>query len=359
MISGRRRIKSRKGLEGTRRGKSPGFSLIVWRRLRSDRFAMAGLWTVLVLFLISYFAPVIANNKPIIMTWEEKLHFPAVMELAPLKWIVKYPALRLLDFSMVKYDESITLVMPPIPYSPYETDLSEKFQPPSYKHWMGTDNLGRDVCSRLIHGAGISLKIGFVAVGIALIIGILAGALAGYYGGVMDIVISRLIEVVMCFPFFFLILSVIAFLPPSIYNIMLVIGITRWTGIARYSRGEFMRLKKQEFTEAARALGATDRKIIFRHILPNSLAPVLVSATFGVANAILIEAALSFLGFGIQPPMASWGGILSLAKHYIEVAWWLALFPGLAIFLTVTSYNILGEGLRDASDPRLVQPDKR
>jgi peptide/nickel transport system permease protein len=359
MISGRKLKKIRRVLEKTRRGKSPGFTRIVWRRLRGDRFAMIGLWTVLVLFLVSYFAPVIANNKPIIMTWEERLYFPAVMELAPFKWIVKYPALRTLDFSMVKYDDSVTLVMTPIPYSPYETNLSEKFRPPSHKHWMGTDNLGRDVCSRLIHGAGISLKIGFVAVGIALIIGIMAGALAGYYGGVMDILISRLIEVVMCFPFFFLILSVIAFLPPSIYNIMLVIGITRWTGIARYSRGEFMRLKNQEFTEAARALGATDRKIIFRHILPNSLTPVLVSATFGVANAILIEAALSFLGFGIQPPMASWGGILSLAKQYIEVAWWLALFPGLAIFLTVTSYNILGEGLRDASDPRLALPDKR
>ncbi len=351
---------TRKNLEGVGEEiKSPSFSRIVWRRLRSDRFAMAGLWTVLFLFVISYFAPIIANNKPIIMSWEEHLYFPAVMELAPFKWFIDTPELLSIDFSEVKHDKSAALVMPPIPYSPYETNLSDTLEPPSHKHWMGTDDLGRDICSRLIHGAGISLKVGFVAVGIALIIGILAGALAGYYGGVADILISRLIEVVMCFPFFFLILSVIAFLPPSIYNIMIVIGITRWTGIARYARGEFMRLKNQEFTEAARALGASDRKIIFRHILPNSLAPVLVSATFGIANAILIEAGLSFLGLGIQPPMASWGGILSLAKQFIEVAWWLATFPGLAIFITVTAYNILGEGLRDASDPRLAIPDRR
>jgi len=320
---------------------------------------MAGLYIVLFLFILSYFAPIIANNKPIIMSHDDKIYFPAVMELLPMKWIVKYPALRSLDFSQVKVDESKALVMPPIPYSPYETDLSDRLDPPSHKHWLGTDDLGRDVCSRMIHGAGISLKVGFVAVGIALIIGILAGALAGYYGGFVDIIISRLIEIVICFPFFFLILAVIAFLPPNIFNIMIVIGITRWTGIARYARAEFMRLKNQEFTEAAKALGASDRKIIFKHILPNSLAPVLVSATFGIANAILIEAALSFLGLGIQPPMASWGGILSLAKQYIEVAWWLATFPGIAIFITVTAYNILGEGLRDVSDPRIALHNRR
>jgi peptide/nickel transport system permease protein len=351
--------KARVSLEGTSTRKSLRPSRLLLKRLKGDRFAMAGLYTVLVLFILSYFAPVIANNRPLIMSHEDRLYFPAVMELAPLKWFVDYPALRSMDFSQVKLDKSKALLMPPIPYSPYETNLVERLNPPSYKHWLGTDDLGRDVCSRMIHGAGISLKIGFVAVGIALIIGVLAGALAGYYGGIIDILISRVIEVVICFPFFFLILAVIAFLPPNIFNIMIVIGITRWTGIARYARGEFMRLKNQEFTEAARALGASDRKIIFKHILPNSLAPVLVSATFGVANAILIEAALSFLGLGIQPPMASWGGILSLAKQYIEVAWWLATFPGIAIFLTVTAYNILGEGLRDVSDPRIAIQDRR
>lgn len=351
--------KERLSLEGTSGGRSLRPSRLLLKRLRSDRFAMAGLYVVLTLFIVSFLAPVIANNKPIIMSHDDRLFFPAVMELVPLKWIVGYPELRSMDFSQVKMDKSKALVMPPIPYSPYETNLSERLDPPSHKHWLGTDDLGRDVCSRMIHGAGISLKIGFVAVGIALIIGVLAGALAGYYGGAVDILISRFIEIVICFPFFFLILAVIAFLPPNIFNIMIVIGITRWTGIARYARGEFMRLKNQEFTEAARALGVTDRKIIFKHILPNSLAPVLVSATFGVANAILIEAALSFLGLGIQPPMASWGGILSLAKQYIEVAWWLATFPGIAIFITVTAYNILGEGLRDVSDPRIALHDRR
>ncbi len=346
-------------LEGVQAAKSPGFSLIVWRRLKRDKLAMAGFYAVILLFAISYLAPVIANNKPIIMNWNDRLYFPAVMELAPMKWFVDYEELRSIDYSFLKYDASMALLMPPIPYSPYEIHLVEKLRSPSHKHWMGTDNLGRDIASRMIHGAGISLKVGFVAVGIALLIGVLAGALAGYYGGAVDILISRLIEVVMCFPFFFLILSVIAFLPPSIFNIMIVIGITRWTGIARYARGEFLRLKNQEFTEAARALGVTDRKIIFRHILPNSLAPVLVSATFGIANAILIEAALSFLGLGIQPPTASWGGILSLAKQFIEVAWWLATFPGLAIFITVTAYNILGEGLRDATDPQRLLPESQ
>jgi peptide/nickel transport system permease protein len=210
----------------------------------------------------------------------------------------------------------------------------------------------------MIHGASISLKVGFVAVGIALVVGLFFGSLAGYYGGVTDVLISRFIEVVMCFPFFFLILAVIAFLPPSIFNIMVVIGVTRWTSIARYARGEFMKIKKQDYAQAARALGASDRKVIFRHILPNSITPVLVTATFGIANAILIEAALSFLGLGVQPPTASWGGILAAAREFVAVAWWLATFPGLAIFLTVTAYNLAGEALRDATDPRLTIPER-
>ena len=320
---------------------------------------MAGLYVVGILFLISYFTPVITNNKPIVMRWNSRLYFPAPAELAPFRWLVKYPELLTLDFDEIKNDKSVALVMPLLPYSPIATSLDETLLPPGQKHWMGTDDLGRDVLARMLHGVGISLKVGLVAVGIALLIGIIVGALAGFYGGVMDIILSRLIEVVICFPFLFLILTVIVFLPPSIYNIMIVIGITRWTSIARYTRGEFIRIKSQEFTEAARALGVTDKKIIFRHILPNSLAPVLVAATFGIANAILIEAALSFLGLGIQPPTPSWGDILSTGRRYIEVAWWLATFPGLAIFVTVTAYNLLGEGLRDASDPRVVQASRR
>lgn len=340
-------------LHGTEDSRSVGFWRIVWLRFRSDKFAMAGLTVVGVMFVLSFLAPVIANNKPIVMRWNDRLYFPAIAEMAPVSWFFTYKELFPLDFEELKYDRSVALVMPVVPYSPTASSLDSRLEPPSNRHWMGTDDLGRDVFARMTHGAGISLKIGFVAVGISLIIGVIVGAMAGFYGGVADIVLSRIIEVVICFPFLFLILAVIAFLPPSIYTIMIVIGITRWTDIARYTRGEFMRLREREFTEAAKALGATDPKIIFRHILPNSLAPVLVTATFGIANAILIEAALSFLGLGIQPPTPSWGGILSSAREQ-DFAWWLTTFPGLAIFLVVTAYNLAGEGLRDASDPRVA-----
>ena len=198
------------------------------------------------------------------------------------------------------------------------------------------------------------MKIGFVAMGIALVIGILMGAPAGYYGGTVDVIISRLIEIWLCFPFLFFILTLIAFFPPSVYIVMIGIGLIRWTIIARYVRGEFLKLKGQDFAVAAKGIGASNRRIIFQHILPNSLAPVLVATSFGIASAILIEAGLSFLGFGPPPPAATWGQILSLAREHIEIAWWLAFFPGMAIFITVTAYNLVGDGLRDASDPRLA-----
>lgn len=338
---------------------STGFVGIAWRRLKRDRYAMTGLYVIIALFIVAYLAPVLASSKPIAMRFEGQLYFPAVAELFPFKHVLRYPELRALDFTVVRGDESIWRLRALIPYSPNESSLGEKLAPPSRRHWMGTDTLGRDVCSRVIHGAAIPLKVGLVAVAIALVIGLTLGSLAGYYGGVTDVVISRLIEVVMCFPVLFLVLAVIAFLPPSIFNIMVVIGITRWTGIARYTRAEFLRIKNEDFAYAARALGASDRKIIFRHILPNSLAPVLISAMFGIAGAVLVEAALSFLGLGVQPPTPSWGGILSDAREFLDVAWWLALFPGLGIFITVTAYNILGEGLRDASDPRHTLPESR
>jgi peptide/nickel transport system permease protein len=334
-----------------------GFVRLTWQRFRQDRYAMTGLYAIAVLFVVSYLAPILANNKPIAMAVEGRWRFPAVAELFPLNRIVSYPELRSVDFT--RLDPSSVRLKAPVPYSPYQSSLGERLQRPSRRHWLGTDTLGRDVCSRLVHGTRIPLQVGLVAVTISLIIGLAFGSLAGYYGGVVDVLISRIIEIVMCFPVLFLVLSVIAFLPPSILNVMVIIGITRWTGIARYARGEFMRIKSQDFAVAARALGASDRKIIFRHILPNSLAPVLVSATFGVAGAILIEAALSFLGLGVQPPTPSWGGMLADAREFLDVAWWLALFPGLGIFVTVTAYNLLGEGLRDASDPRHATPDGR
>jgi peptide/nickel transport system permease protein len=239
------------------------------------------------------------------------------------------------------------------PYDPLAIDLKNILAPPSWLHWCGTDQLGRDVLSRMIWGAGISLKVGFVATGIAVIIGALLGALAGYYGGWWDAVIMRLVDMMLCFPTFFLILAVIAFLDPSIWNIMIIIGATGWMGITRLVRADFMSLKERDFVMAARVLGASDTRIIFRHILPNAMTSVLVAATLGVAGAILTESALSFLGIGVQPPTPSWGNILTAGKDNIDIAWWLSLYPGLAILITVLGYNLLGEGIRDALDPRL------
>ncbi len=239
------------------------------------------------------------------------------------------------------------------PYSPTAYDLDSILLPPSSTHLFGTDEEGRDLCSRMIFGTRVSLSVGFIAVFLYVAIGILLGALAGYYGGWIDHLISRAIEIMLCFPTFFLILAVLAFLGPSLTNIMVVIGLTSWPGIARLVRGEFLRLRSQEFVLAARATGAGPFRIIFRHILPNSLAPVLVSATFGIASAILVESGLSFLGFGVQPPTPSWGESLSQSRDFMDIAWWLALFPGLAIFLTITTYNLVGEGLRDAIDPKM------
>ena len=239
------------------------------------------------------------------------------------------------------------------PYDPLAIDLTRILAPPTWQHLCGTDQLGRDVLSRMIWGAGISLKVGFVATGIAVLIGALLGALAGYYGGWWDMVIMRLVDVMLCFPTFFLILAVIAFLEPSIWNIMIIIGATGWMGIARLVRADFMSLKERDFVTAARVLGAGDTRIIFRHILPNAMTSILVAATLGVAGAILTESALSFLGIGVQPPTPSWGNILTAGKDNIDIAWWLSLYPGLAILITVLGYNLLGEGIRDALDPRL------
>jgi peptide/nickel transport system permease protein len=231
--------------------------------------------------------------------------------------------------------------------------------PPGLHHLLGTDDLGRDVMSRMIWGARISLAVGFVAIGIATLIGMLLGALAGYYGGWTDRVIMRFIDIMLSIPTFFLILAVIAFIGPSIWNIMIVIGLTSWMGVARLVRAEFLSLKEREFVLAARAVGASDVRIIFRHVMINSMAPVLVSAVLGVAGAVLVESALSFLGIGIQPPTPSWGNILSLGKDYIELAWWLSVYPGLAILITVLGYNLLGEGIRDSIDPRLWETERK
>jgi len=275
------------------------FYQVFWQRFRGNRFAVAGGMVVLVLFLASMLAPFIT------------------------------------------------------PYDPDSLDLYHVLMPPSAGHWFGTDELGRDVFTRVVFGAKISLKVGFVAVGIAVLVGTIIGLVSAYYGGWIDSIFMRFVDIMLCFPTFFLILAVIAMLEPSIWYIMIIIGLTGWMGVARLVRAEVLSIRERDYIMAAKALGASDFRIIFRHVLPNALSPVLVSATLGVAGAILTESALSFLGGGGHLPTQSWGNILSAGKDYIEFAWWLSLFPGLAILVTVLSYNLLGEGIRDALDPRL------
>jgi peptide/nickel transport system permease protein len=241
------------------------------------------------------------------------------------------------------------------PYDYRDQNIREILLPPGPNHLMGTDSLGRDVFSRMIRGTHISLLVGFVAVGIATIIGTILGSISGYYSGWLDKVIMRFVDIMLSFPSFFLVLAVIALLEPSIWNIMVVIGLTSWMSVARLVRAEFLSLRERDYAVAARALGAGDARIIFKHILPNAMAPVVVSFVLGVAAAILLESALSFLGIGVQPPEPSWGNILTEGKDNITFAWWLSLFPGLAILTTVLGYNLLGEGIRDAMDPRLRQ----
>lgn len=326
--------------------KKQSYSAIVWRQYKKNRLALAGLGVVFLLFIVAIFAPLIANDRPLMMHYKGNWYFPAFSLSADL---------RGMDFEELKKneDKDVFALFTVIPYSPGAYDLSRILEKPTADHLLGTDGEGRDILSQIIWGSRVSLSVGFVAVGIAVLIGIFLGMLAGYYGGATDLVISRIIEVMMCFPTFFLILAVLAFVGPSIYNIMIVIGVTGWTGVARLIRGEFLKLRHREFVIAAQVSGASDRRIVMRHLLTNALSPVLVIATFGVASAILVEASLSFLGFGVPPTTPSWGSLLSTAQEFMDVAWWLTLAPGFAIFVTVTAYNLIGEGLRDAIDPNL------
>jgi peptide/nickel transport system permease protein len=241
------------------------------------------------------------------------------------------------------------------PWDPNRHNTRRILAPPSAQHWMGTDQLGRDVLSRVLYGARVSLAVGFVSVGIATLIGVLLGAAAGYHGAVVDGVIMRLVDLMLVFPRFFLLLAVLAFLKPSIWTIMAVIGSTGWMGVTRLVRAEFLTLREREFVIWSESVGASAVRIVFRHILPNALAPVLVAMTLGIPAAILMESGLSFLGLGVQPPHATWGNILTDGKDSLEIAWWMTVYPGLAILITVLSYNLLGEGIRDALDPRLRQ----
>ena len=297
----------------------------LWKSLKRDRLAMTGL---VVLFL---------------------LMIAALAGKALTEWS------QILDPATVRLTDKFR---PPMARAAAE-DLPVASRPPLGRYWLGTDELGRDVLARMLQGSFVSLSIGFIAVGISIIIGITLGGVAGFYGDLkwgpvsVDGLLMRFTDVMLCFPTFFLILTVVALLPPSIYNIMIVIGLTSWMGTARFVRAEFFSLKEQDFVVAAKALGLPERRVIFRHMMPNALAPVLVSASIGVASAILTESALSFLGFGVQPPYATWGNILSDGKDFIFDAPWLFFIPGLSILVVVLAFNLVGEGLREALDPRL------
>jgi peptide/nickel transport system permease protein len=335
------------------RGRQPRESYwrVVWRQFRRRPRGLIGLGIIAVITLVALFSNFLAGDVPIHMVKGGKTYwFPNVITYAELKEQNLYA-----NFDRWQPGEGESARRPPIPHGPTRQDLRNRLQPPSRDHLLGTDDRGRDVLSRLIHASRVAISVGIVAVGIAVVIGVVLGAAAGYYGGWVDSAVLRAIETMMVFPTFFFILTVIAFLPPSIYNIMVVIGLTEWAPVARLVRGEVLRERGQDYATAARATGLSTPRIIFRHILPNAISPVFVHATFGVAGAILAESALSFLGFGIQPPAPSWGELLKQGQVNVRTAWWLVTFPGIAIFTTVTAFNLVGETLRDAMDPKLRQ----
>jgi len=236
-------------------------------------------------------------------------------------------------------------------HDPSLIDPHQMLMAPTSAHLLGTDGLGRDLFSRLLYGGRISLTIGLIAVGIATLLGVTLGSLAGYYGGLADTLIMRFADIMLCFPTFFLILAAVAFLESSIFNIMAIIGLTSWMGPSRLIRGEILSLKEREFIQAERALGASNFRIISSHLIPNAVGPVLVNATLGIAGAILIESGLSFLGLGVQPPTPSWGNILIESKSTLGIAWWITVFPGVAILLTILGFNLIAEGLKKTISP--------
>jgi peptide/nickel transport system permease protein len=325
---------------------------------------------VALLTLVALAAPMIAGTKPIVCRYKGSLYFPFLgyyksswenNVFAKDRFRGRYAG------TLQKKDPDSWAVWPLKYQDPYRRVRDDEWpgQPgnptgvhgqPSRQNWLGTNRQGFDVFASMVHGTQTAVSVGFVSMGIAALIGVTLGALAGYFGGWIDIALSRLIEVVMCIPSLVLILALVALLDSvNNFHLMAIVGVTGWTGIARLTRAEFLKLRAMDFVTAAQALGASAPRVMFVHVLRNALAPVLVPITFGIADAILIESGLSYLGFGASPPNPSWGTLLSAGRSSIEQTWWLILFPGAAIFLTVLAYNLIGEGLQDATDPRLRQ----
>ncbi|TWT91126.1 putative D,D-dipeptide transport system permease protein DdpC [Pseudobythopirellula maris] len=352
---------------------SAGFWGEAWRKFRQRRLAVVALLFVLLLVVVALFSPAIAGTKPVVAYYKGGYYFPAMGYFNP-RW--ENPVFqkdrfrkRYSDAKFKEKDPESWAIWPLVYQDPYRRVMDDEWPgrpgnpfgaegKPSSLNLFGTDQQGVDVFAQMVHGSRTALVVGFVSMGIASIVGVVVGALAGYFGGWADILLSRVIELVLCIPALVLILALLAIVDKAtIWHIMAVIGLTRWTGIARLARAEFMKLKEMDFVTAARAIGASRPRIIFRHVLRNALAPILVPITFGIASAILLESGLSFLGFGPPPPNPSWGALLQAGRATIQQTWWLIFFPGAAIFLTVLAYNLIGEGLQESTDPRLKQSD--
>lgn len=332
------------------RASSQAYWPVVRRQFMQRRLNRWALYVIYALFALAASADFLASDKPILVQLDGSLYL--------LPNLRDPPQLRVYDNRLLleRMGPEDWAVFPPVPWGYNSHDLSAVLQGPSAQHWLGTDTRGRDVMARVVHGSRVSLSVGVMSVLMLVVVGVLLGGLSGYYGGWLDLLLMRLVEVIHSIPTLLLLVTMLAIIAPTgwwaVVAMMLVIGLVRWTDVARLTRGEVLKIRSLEYVQAGHALGLSNARILFRHVVPNAMSPVLVAATFSMASAILIEGALSFLGFGIPEDMASWGGLLNEVRGHTD-AWWLAVFPGFSIFLTVTVYNLAGEGLRDAIDPRL------
>lgn len=327
---------------------------LVKHQYKKNRLAVISLYIVAVLVLIALTADFLASSKPLYAVYNGETYFPVIKDYLNDLGISKWdPSLINVNWKELDNQNKLeSVIWTPVPYGSREIDLGNVLSQPSGDHYLGTDGIGRDLLAGLIHGSRVSLSVGFIAAGIALMIGIILGSIAGFFGGKIDLLIMRFVEIMVTFPLFFLIITIVAIYGSSIWFIMAAIGFTTWTSDAKLIRGEVLKVRNMEYITAANSIGLPNRQIILRHVIPNAIAPVLVSGAFAIAGAILTEAGLSFLGFGVSATTVTWGSLLNEARG-ASSAWWLAIFPGFMIFIAVVSYNLIGEGLRDALDPRL------